>query len=150
DPVTGRESSRFEDSMIEVTEAEKADEIRRSFAEVHADIMSWAMSFAISSEGRQAALGRHDGLLKIFDPETGTLQHSIEASDSFVAFVTFAPDGRSVVSGGGETVARLWDTATGKLIRAFEGHAWAVRAGAFDADGKRLLTGSGDRTLILW
>ena len=123
-----------------MTEVEKSDPIMRAVMSSNNDVMSRSNAFAISPDGKQGALGRNDGIIKMFDATSGQIQKEIQANESFVSFITYTSDGRYFASGGGEHVAKLWDANTGERVRTFAGHRWAVRAAAFSPDNQQLVT----------
>jgi WD40 repeat protein len=150
DMKDGKQTAEFKDSARELTESEKGDPIMRAVMSFNNDVQSRSYAFAMSPDGKQAVLGRNDGIIKILDARSGQVQKEIQAHESFLSFITYTSDGRYFVSGGAELVAKLWDSNTGELVRTFTGHRWAVRAAAFSPDDRQLVTGSGDLTLILW
>ncbi|WP_329126378.1 AAA family ATPase [Streptomyces sp. NBC_01465] len=109
--------------------------------------------------------GEGDGTVRIWDPATGALHHTIDGHIDFVASVCVLPqaDGSSLLATGqgglegsfedeGEGVVRIWDPGTGELRRTLaEGTGWARSVCALpQADGSTLvavLAGISDTTM---
>jgi WD40 repeat protein/transcriptional regulator with XRE-family HTH domain len=121
------------------------DELRRF--EGHT---GWVNSVALGPDGQMALSGSDDGLLILWDVETGEAIHRFKGHTGAVNSVALSPDGRSALSGSDDATLILWDVATGEPIRRFEGHTGAVNCVGFGPDGQTALSGSDDSTLILW
>ncbi len=96
------------------------------------------------------ATGCADGNLRIWDVETRTLKHTVEAHGDYIWDVSVAPDGLSIVTAGEEHWAKQWDTSTWKLMQEFKGHQIGLASARFSPNGKYLLTASDDGTVRLW
>lgn len=108
-------------------------------------------SVAISPDGRRALGGGADGILRLWDMDSGNLLRSFGISQGPLIYgVAFLPDGKRAVSAGGDAALRLWDVDTGAEIRSLTGHTNTVYSVAVSSDGKRLVSGSIDRTARLW
>jgi WD40 repeat protein len=106
------------------------------YAEIHAA--------AFAPGGKLVASAGRDGLVLVWDAETGQLRHRLAGHRGAALAIAFAPDGTTLASGGEDKMIRLWDLANGRLIRTFEGHRDAVCALAFAPDGKTLASGGTD------
>jgi WD40 repeat protein/transcriptional regulator with XRE-family HTH domain len=121
--------------------------------QAHTDIVR-ALSF--SPDGRRLASGSWDGLVKLWDVESGALsggQVSLLWSGGHTGIinsVAFAPDGSLLASGGHDATVRLWDVESSSYRTALAGYTSVVFGLAFTPDGRRLLGGSTDGTLRLW
>ncbi len=90
------------------------------------------------------------GRLKVWDVQTGTLQHDLAGHNNHATAVCFSPDGQLLASAGrwyreldfGNGII-LWDANTGTEIRSFRTTANAgARSIAFSPDSKRLAIGT--------
>jgi len=107
---------------------------------------------ALSADGKWAATGCSDHMLRLWDTATGQLHGQPLEHDGGVYPIAFSPDSTMVVAGS-EKGAKLWEVASGKLLATFP-HPGFVYALAFRPDGLAVLTsshdGAADGTARLW
>ena len=118
-------------------------ELRRMIG--HLDVV-WSVRFAPA--GKQIVSGDKDGMLLLFDAETGQIVHKFTKHPQEIRAVAFAPSGEQIASASGFTV-RLFDVR-GQEVKRFSGHSATIKCLAFSPDGKRLATGSDDKTIRVW
>src|SRR4051794_26042371 len=70
---------------------------------------------ALSADGKWAATGCADHMLRLWDTATGQLHGQPLEHEGGVYPVAFSPDSTMVV-GGSEKGAKLWEVASGKLL----------------------------------
>lgn len=105
---------------------------------------------AWSPDGRTLASGDPDGVIGLWDVESGIQRARLERSEKVVWSVAFSPDGQRVASGSNDGSIGIFDSANGRLIESLERHEGWVRSVAWSPDGRRLASGANDRTAILW
>jgi WD40 repeat protein len=119
---------------------------------------------AVQGEHHRYALSGspYDGMIRLYDLNTGREVRRLKGHASFVWSVAFSPDGRRAVSGSGEMkedkgkwqpvdcTVRVWDLETGREVRRFEGPAESVRSVAYSPDGRHVAAGSRDSIIRLW
>ncbi|MBM4091382.1 MAG: PEGA domain-containing protein, partial [Planctomycetes bacterium] len=108
------------------------------------------MGVAFSPDGRQALTGGKDGMVHLWDVETGAFVRSFRGHTDAVRTVAFSPDAKMLVTGGEDGTLRLWDTAEAREIRKLEGHQGQVTCAVFSPDGTQVLSGSFDMSVRLW
>lgn len=108
-------------------------------------------AFAVSADGRLAALGLADGNVRIVDLVTGARRPPLVGHVSRVGAVAFSPDGTRLATGGEEEGhIHIWEVSTGRSLLRFESPHPRIRSLAFSPDGTRLASGSLDGSILLW
>ena len=108
----------------------------------------------VSADGRTMLTSSDDGLVRLWDVESGELLREYEGATDLVQPIAFSPDERTALGGTGDGEAILWDVATGEVIRRLTANQNDIRAIAFMPDGRHALTGEDPGLLpgemILW
>jgi WD40 repeat protein len=103
-----------------------------------------------SPDGKLLASCSRDTTIRLWDPETGACQKTLEGHTHRVTEVLFSPDDKTLASASDDKTIRLWDLATGECQQVLEGHTDWVRAVVFSPDGKTLVSALDDKTIRLW
>jgi WD40 repeat protein len=126
---------------------------KRLFIETESRITS----IAFSPDGRVLASGNSDGMLQLWDVETGVSIHTWEGHTNSVINLVFSPDNVILASTGRDDYdsLKLWEPNTGRLIISREVRLHDVtlhpsRALTFSPNGSILATGSGEEYAILF
>jgi WD40 repeat protein len=111
--------------------------------------VSFGASF--SADGRYIASGTVEGMVRVWEVESGACIWELEGHTHWVLNVCFHPTDRSrLVSGGADGTVRVWDITTGVCIRAIAtGDNW-VKAANYSPNGKLLVTATLDRQVAIW
>ncbi len=95
--------------------------------------------------------GGVDGMVKIFNPQTGAVEKSILAyEDGDVNCLALSGNGNCLVTGGSNGEVRVWDSWTGALTKKVRAHAGGVNAVSFTQEGSYLLSAGDDGKVKLW
>jgi WD40 repeat protein len=84
----------------------------------------WVRTCVFSPDGRLLVTGTDDQLVRVWDVDTGALQHVFDALDSYVYSVVTSqsgPHGRPLLAACGSEVIMVWDLLTGRLIERVSG-----------------------------
>jgi WD40 repeat protein/serine/threonine protein kinase len=110
-------------------------------------------SAVFSQAGGHALLGSADGIMRIWDLETGAEVQIFNGHTGAVWSVALSADGRHALSAGMDRTIRLWDVESGRELRLWQGtgeSSLPTYAVAFSPDGRRALSGGMDKILRLW
>ncbi len=113
--------------------------------QAHTDIIR-VLSF--SPDGRSLASGSYDGMIKLWDVESGVLLWSSWQTKG-ITCLTFSPDGGLLASGGLDATVRLWDPKLGILHEEVP-HPGPVFALTWSLDGRLLASGDFAGTIRIW
>jgi WD40 repeat protein len=113
------------------------------------------LCLAFSPDGKCVAVGDSDGVVRLWDAETGKEIRSFRTPGYELEYLEFSPDGLRLAASvnrkwpeqWGETL--LWDVASGQPLRTLGGSREPAFTVAFSPDGKRLAASSGVR-VRLW
>ena len=109
----------------------------------------WVLSVAFSPDEQILASSNwHD--IRLWDAETGEVQHTLTGHSDDITKILFSPDGQTLVSASWDSTIRLWDVETGEVQRTLTGHSGRINSIALSSDGRTLASGSADKTIRLW
>jgi eukaryotic-like serine/threonine-protein kinase len=106
-------------------------------------------SVAYSPNGRLLASGSVDGVVNVWDAESGKQTAVFHHADG-ISGLAFGPDCRQLAAAAGNSVVKIWDVTNKHEAVVLRGHRDTVASVAFSPDGWRLASGSGDGTVKLW
>lgn len=104
----------------------------------------------MTRDGRRVIAASDDGIVKIWDTETGNIFHELEGHSDEVWSAFFDREGIRAITAGDDRTARIWNVQSGDLVHTLRGHTKTVRFAQFSDDGRRAVTASWDRTVRIW
>lgn len=110
----------------------------------------WLTQVAYSPDGSQLASVDRQGVLRLWDSESGKAQHIVSAHSGAANAVAYHPNGTSVATGGSDQLIKIWDPKNGQLLNTLRGHQYSVLRLAFSPDGNRIYSGSEGGELRGW
>jgi hypothetical protein len=105
---------------------------------------------ALSPDGKTAATGGWDNLIRIWDTSSGKELRRIAGHSKPIYAVAYSADGTRLASGSEDRTIRIWEMASGKEVRRLEGHQAGITRVAFTPEGKRLASSGYDQTVRVW
>ena len=105
---------------------------------------------ALSADGKLAASGGDDQVIRLWDPETMTGRGVLTGHTGSVPCLAFSVDRRLLLSNATDGTTRVWDVATGKELRQFADLPGPVSAASFAADGETAFTAAPAKGVMAW
>jgi serine/threonine protein kinase/WD40 repeat protein len=103
-----------------------------------------------SPDDKTLAAGTNQGLVVIFDVETGQTLREFHGHVHWVDALAFSDDGKLLASSGEEGVIRVWNPSTGELLNKLRGHASHISALKFKPNSSTLISTGDDGKLHYW
>jgi WD40 repeat protein len=103
-----------------------------------------------SKDAKTLFAGASDGMIYLFDHETGQIVGTFKGHNAEVRALTFNPAGNQLASASADYTVRLWDFDVVLQARDFAGHEGPVWSSVFSPDGQWLASASADRTVRIW
>ncbi len=103
-----------------------------------------------SKDNKTLFAGGDDGILTMFDMETGQVARKLKGHLGAIKGLALHPNGSQLASASSDNTVRLWDFDIVLQARDFVGHEGAVWTSAFSPDGRRIVSAGADRTIRIW
>ena len=103
-----------------------------------------------SPDGKKVIVGNDDGIIKVYDAESGEELYELPKQTVWSWFAVFSPDSTKIVATGTNGTAQIFDAETGKELLKLEGHTQGINFADFSPDGKKIVSGSFDKTVRIW
>lgn len=103
---------------------------------------------AISNSGRAVLIGRANGKVLFFEPNTGRRVEFLGHQEK-VNTVDISPNGKFALTGGNDYKAYLWSTDTGQVIHVFN-HANRVTMVSIDDQARYIFTADSQDDATIW
>lgn len=102
---------------------------------------------AVSNRGRHLIIGRNDGVILVFEPDTGRRLEFFGHSER-INSIDVSPNGRYIISGADDHQSIVWQSDTGQIVQRLpaDGRVIQVR---FNPDGSSAFSASA-RTATIW
>lgn len=112
--------------------------------------MAPVRAMSISRDGTKVASGGKDGILLIWDADSGERIRDWKAHHLTISGIAFCPQGSEVVSCGVDRLIRVWNLDSPMVFPESSGHTERVNEIAFSSSGELVASASKDGTVRLW
>lgn len=103
---------------------------------------------AVSNNGRGILIGRGNGKVMFFEPQSGRRLEFLGHQEK-INSIDLSPNGHYALTGGNDYVAYLWDTRSGQVIHRFM-HSSRVTKVVLDDKGRFGFTADSKRDARIW
>ncbi|GAA0343450.1 PQQ-binding-like beta-propeller repeat protein [Bowmanella denitrificans] len=103
---------------------------------------------AVSDQGRAILVGRGNGKVMLFEPQTGRRLEFLGHQEK-INSVDLSPNGFYALTGGSDFMAYLWDTRSGQVLYSFT-HTSRVTKVALDYQGRYAFTADSKNNARIW
>jgi WD40 repeat protein len=103
---------------------------------------------AISNQGKGVLVGRANGTVLFFEPDTGRRLEFLGHTEK-VNTVDISPNGKFAITGSNDYKAYLWSTQTGQVIHVFN-HTNRVTMVSIDDQARYLFTADSQDDATIW
>jgi WD40 repeat protein len=106
-------------------------------------------SCVFSPEGGQTVTGSYEGILQVWDSETGHELRTQRAHKSAINCCCYSPDGSRLLTASGDRRIKLWDARSFAELAMLVRGPNDVNSCAYSPDGSRFVAGLDDGSLIV-
>lgn len=102
---------------------------------------------AFDPQGRRLSSGGFNGVLRLWEVNSGTLIHAFAGHHENIERVAFDAKGATLASASFDGTVNLWEVRSNRLLCTLEGLERSIRCVAFYPRGRRIVGGGVDGTL---
>eukprot|EP01064_Diplonema_japonicum_P036977 TRINITY_DN8529_c0_g1_i1.p1 TRINITY_DN8529_c0_g1~~TRINITY_DN8529_c0_g1_i1.p1 ORF type:complete len:523 (+),score=96.33 TRINITY_DN8529_c0_g1_i1:51-1619(+) len=115
-------------------------------------INHYILCIDIAKNDKLVVSGDADGVILVWEPLAGKIQHTIKGHSGRVYDARFSPDSSVIVSASLDKVSKVFSMKDGSCLRTLSGHTEGVISVGFSQKPGSILlaTGSDDTTIRLW
>ncbi len=107
-------------------------------------------SLAFVSDNSVLVVAHEDGVVNLWNADSGALISSLKASADSLGAVTASPDGRWLALSTGASAVELRDVRENSSVAKLAGHAATVTRLVFSGDGSQLVSVDRNSAVTLW
>src|SRR5262249_52399719 len=100
-----------------------------------------------TKDSKSIFAGASDGLIHVFDAETGQPTGTFKGHNSEIRALAFNSAGNQLASASADFPVRLWGFDVVLQSQGFSAHADSVWSASFSPDGQRFASASADKTV---
>jgi WD40 repeat protein len=104
----------------------------------------------VTPDGKQLISGSADGIIKVWNLQTGIELFTLKGHTQAVTGLTVTPNNKLLVSASLDKTLKIWELKTGQELFTCKGHTKKIMTVSVTPDGKWAISGSQDKTLKIW
>ncbi|HZZ79851.1 MAG TPA: c-type cytochrome domain-containing protein [Gemmataceae bacterium] len=108
------------------------------------------LALGVSKDGKKIAAGGTDRMVRVFDVDSGKMEHAIENHADWILGVVFSPDAHAIVTASRDKTAKMWDLKNKESLLTFPDHQNIVNNVAMTPDGVFGLSAGEDGSIRIW
>jgi mono/diheme cytochrome c family protein len=120
------------------------------FLKEYVQVEDSILALAVSNDGKKIATGGTDRIVRVFDADSGKLEHAIENHADWILGVAFTPDAKAIATASRDKTAKLWDLGNKESLLTFPDHQNIVNNVSMTSDGIFGLSAGEDGTVRIW
>ena len=105
---------------------------------------------ALSPNAEIIVSGGDDGVIQLWQLETGEPISVLTGNLSCICSLTISPDNQILAAGSINGAITFWQLNTRELLGVYQAHSAPIMAAVFSPDGQTVISGSTDGTLKIW
>ncbi|HEY7311725.1 MAG TPA: sigma-70 family RNA polymerase sigma factor [Gemmataceae bacterium] len=118
--------------------------------DIRSGLRAGFLDMRFAPDGKTLVTGGLDGMLRVWDAETGKERRQFGGFAGYPNAFAFTPDGKTLALADGGMTIRTIDLASGKDRLPLSGHRTEVNSIVFTADGRAIVTAGWDGALYFW
>ena len=107
-------------------------------------------SIQLSRDGKQLITAAEDGLIKLWDWETGEQERVFAGHNDAVNAIVWNEDETEILSSSQDTTSIIWDMETGGIVVQLTGHENSVTQAVWNNNESQVISISDDMTIRTW
>lgn len=143
---TGNLFSVYQDGSLKIHNP-KDGELVKNVAKAHSVRVN---TVSFSPDGTIVATGAEDGLVKLWDVESGNLKSTLGPEGKMILHTSFSPDGKFVAAGNSERSIKIWNVQSGREFKTLTGHFGDVRRVLFSPQPGIMASLDSNKRTFIW
>lgn len=108
------------------------------------------VGLSLSRDGRTLVSAGGDGIIRIWNIETGQIIRTLTGHTNVIYKAVFSPNEKLIASSSRDTTVRIWDFETGRELHKLTEHICSVKSVAFSPGGEMVAAVGNDGMLKIW
>ena len=107
-------------------------------------------STIISPDDKRIISGGSDGIIKVWNSETGDELMRLRGHQGVVESLAVSQNGKRIISGSWDSTIKVWDVESGNEVMTLRGHKGRLCCVVLSPDDKLIASGGDDNQIKVW